>query len=172
MLLHLGCGERLMPGWYNLDIEPPPGGIRQDLTKRLPYLDDSVDLIFTEHFIEHVTFEEGFALMKECVRVLKKDGRIRVSTPDLRHLVECYISDELIDIPGIWSPWCGAAMVNEALSKWGHKFVHDFESLSLMLQRAGFRDVEPMEYRKSDFPALCALEHRPYMGELILEARV
>lgn len=171
MLLHLGCGERLMPGWFNLDISPPPGGIKQDLTKRLPYVDESVDHIFTEHFIEHITFDEGVALMSECARVLKKDGRIRISTPCLRHLIEQYLSDELIDLPGIWSPRCGAAMVNEGLSLWGHKFVHDFESLSMMMSLAGLRDIAPQDYRKSDFPALCGLEHRPYMGELILEAR-
>lgn len=171
MLLHLGCGERLMPGWYNLDISPPHGGIKQDLTKRLPYLDDSVDHIFTEHFIEHITWDEGVALMKECKRVLKADGRIRISTPDLRYLVEQYLQGELIDIPGVWSPRCLASMVNEALSKWGHRMVHDFESLGAMMLLGGFRDVEPMEYRKSDFPALCGLEHRPFMGELIVEAR-
>lgn len=172
MLLHLGCGERLLPGWFNLDIAPGPGGIKCDLTKPLPYLDDAVDLIFTEHFIEHITWDEGVALLRECHRVLKPDGRIRISTPDLHELVHRYLEDDVILIPGVWEPRSAAAMLNEGLSLWGHKFVHDFSSLTEMLAVAGFRDTSPQSYRTSDFPALCGLEHRPYMSELIVEARV
>ena len=68
--LHLGCGFQILKGWDNIDNVPRTKGIIiHDLTKPLSYAENSVDFIFNEHFIEHLTDGEGFNFLKECFRV-------------------------------------------------------------------------------------------------------
>lgn len=49
---------------------------------RLPFDDASMDFIFSEHFFEHLFFNESIALFKECRRILKPNGVIRTVVPD------------------------------------------------------------------------------------------
>lgn len=53
----------------------------QDITRRLKWADNSVDVIFTEHVIEHITFLQAIGFMKEAKRVLKPGGIFRVVAP-------------------------------------------------------------------------------------------
>jgi len=48
----------------------------------LPFADDSLHFIFSEHFFEHLFFDEAMSLMRECYRVLVRWGVMRVSVPD------------------------------------------------------------------------------------------
>jgi predicted SAM-dependent methyltransferase len=68
MKIHLGCGTNYIKGWVNVDLDSPLADAHLDLRCPLPYADASVNFIFNEHFIEHVTREEGFAFLKECRR--------------------------------------------------------------------------------------------------------
>ncbi len=89
--LHLCCGARNEPGWINMDRDPP-ADIRHDVRVGLPYEDESFTHIYSEHAIEHFTKAEGLQLLRECRRVLKPGGVLRLSTPDLRYLVALYTS--------------------------------------------------------------------------------
>jgi len=59
-------------------------------SKYIPHKDNSVDVIYTSHMIEHLSRDEFSAFLKEAKRVLKKGGIIRISTPDLHKMVEQY----------------------------------------------------------------------------------
>jgi len=48
----------------------------------LPFDDNCIEYIFSEHFFEHLFFDEALALLKECYRVLKAFGVIRTCVPD------------------------------------------------------------------------------------------
>jgi predicted SAM-dependent methyltransferase len=48
----------------------------------LPFESTSIDFIFSEHFFEHLFFDEALALLRECSRILKPFGVIRISVPD------------------------------------------------------------------------------------------
>ena len=63
----------------------------------LPYRDDSLDFIFSEHFLVHLFLDEAMSLLRECYRVLKPYGVIRtcVSDADLR----TYEPPEMIGFP-------------------------------------------------------------------------
>jgi predicted SAM-dependent methyltransferase len=74
--VQFGCGGNKLDGWQNHDIEV-------DITKPLPYDDNSVDFIFSEHVIEHVIPADAYRFFKECLRVLKPFGVMRVAFPDL-----------------------------------------------------------------------------------------
>lgn len=49
---------------------------------RLEFEDNTFDFIYSEHFFEHLFLEEAFELIKECQRILKPHGVIRIIVPD------------------------------------------------------------------------------------------
>jgi predicted SAM-dependent methyltransferase len=161
-----------MNGWVNVDLDSPLADAHLDLRCPLPYGEASVDFIFNEHFLEHITREEGLAFLKECRRLLKPSGVFRVSTPDLRWVVAQYVSgklDEWTDVD--WVPETSCRLLNEGMRLWGHQFVYDLPELLLTLREAGFTDVRQMKHRESSHSDLGGLECRPWHQELIVEAR-
>lgn len=168
--LHLGCGPHIFDGWKNFDLAPGPGGVSMDLTGNLPFQNESVDFIFSEHFIEHLTREQGQKFFQECYRILKTGSVMRISTPDLDYIFRCYKVGRVTDWAPTWNPKSPAAMVNEGLRLWGHQFVYDLDELREGLLLAGFNDVRKSAWRKSKFEELKNLEVRPNIGDLIVEA--
>jgi SAM-dependent methyltransferase len=81
MILNLGAGKKLIKGAVNCDVTPYPG-IDQivDLNKfPWPWEDGSIDGIHASHVIEHFPDQEVF--IKECLRILKKGGFLRLVLP-------------------------------------------------------------------------------------------
>ncbi len=73
-------------------ITPPPNLMIVDLTKcRLPFKDESVDFVYTSHFLEHLPRYKTVQLLKEVNRVLRKGGTIRIIVPDLETLAREYV---------------------------------------------------------------------------------
>lgn len=54
---------------------------QQDITKKLNFKDDTVDVIFTEHVIEHIAMISAIGFMREALRVLKPGGIFRCAAP-------------------------------------------------------------------------------------------
>lgn len=171
MKLHLGCGTNYIKGWTNVDLDSPMADAHADLRNPLPYGDASVDFIFNEHFLEHITREEGITFLSECRRVLKPVGVFRVSTPDLRWLVAQYVGGQLDEWADVgWVPGTPCRLFNEGMRLWAHKFVYDLPELFGALQEAGFSNVQQVGYRESTHSELVGLECRPWHRELIVEA--
>jgi predicted SAM-dependent methyltransferase len=169
---HLGCGPHLLEGWANLDMGGPPGVIRFDLNRPLPFPDDSLERVYTEHFVEHVRREQAEALFRECARTLRPDGVLRVSTPDLRVLVTAYLEGRTGDWADMqWTPASPCDLLNEGLRLWGHLYVWDEEQLTASLLANGFSRVQRVRWHESEHEDLRGLESRPDHDDLILEAR-
>ena len=93
--LNLGCGHNVLEGWVNSDANPPSTAVTLlDVENKFPFTDNEFDYIFSEHMIEHLPYEVGSRSLKECYRVLKPRGVVRVSTPDLAFLVDLYTNSE------------------------------------------------------------------------------
>ena len=58
-----------------------------DITKKLDIPDNSVDVIFMEHVIEHVSFMDGVNFVREARRVLKPGGVLRLVFPALERVL-------------------------------------------------------------------------------------
>jgi predicted SAM-dependent methyltransferase len=169
--LHLGCGSRHFEGWANIDFAGPRGTIKWNLTRPIPARSNSIHFIYSEHFIEHITRSEAALFLKNCFDLLVPGGVIRISTPNLRFLVEQYCSgcvEEWRDVQ--WAPATPAQMLNEGLHLWGHQFVYDYDELSLALREAGFQHPRAARWRESEYYELRGRETRPYHGDLIVEA--
>ncbi len=169
--LHLGCGPHVLPGWANLDLAGAPGSVRWHLNWRLPVDDASVDLIFSEHFIEHIDKAQATMLLRDCHRALRVGGVLRLSTPSLAKLVTEYQAgrlDEWADVA--WTPASPCDLLNDGMRAWGHRYLYDEAELRLQLQAAGFNTVLRMQWRQSAVAGLGGLEQRPFHDELIMEA--
>jgi len=168
--LQLGSGPKVLDGWLNTDCRlgfPSKGFL--DVTQRFPMEDETFDYAFSEHLIEHLTYLQGLAMLRECHRVLKPGGTIRVACPDLRIIVglcapekteaqRCYIKS-MVDA---WLPDIGAYseafVINNAVRNWGHKFLYDEETLTAALSSAGFTEARRFLPCESDDPNLERLE--------------
>lgn len=77
--LNIGAGVRFIPGFINIDMSDR-ADISLDLNRnRLPFDDSSVDLVFTNHTLEHL--DEYLYALGEIHRVLKHGGRLLVGVP-------------------------------------------------------------------------------------------
>ena len=146
------------------------GNIIWDL-KPLPLKNHSIRLIYSEHFIEHISRDEALRLLRNCRALLADAGVLRISTPDLRRLAQDYRAGNIPVMPHVaWRPATPCAMINEGMRLWGHQFIYDEEELTSLLNAAGFSVVRRVRWRQSEHPELRNLETRPDFGDLILEA--
>lgn len=179
-MLHIGCGANVLPGWLNTEFEerPPAGGIYLDATKRFPFRDGSFDLVFSEHMVEHVPVPAALAMLRECHRVLKPGGRIRISTPRLEFLAELLLDptddhrryaafhyEVLSQDDSVRSP---AGIVNDYHRLWGHQFVYDEPSFRQLLGDAGFVGIERLPMNESPVPELRNIDNEARMPKGML----
>jgi predicted SAM-dependent methyltransferase len=168
--LHIGCAWHLMPGWLNNDLYPTrKEAVHFDATKTFPIPSSSFDYIFSEHMIEHLTYDGGAMMLRECYRVLKPGGVIRTSTPDLQFLIDLYkepkspMQAEYIKVASKWDTRSAAEMdtfvINMYMRRWGHLFIYDEKVLRLTMERAGFTTIRRCNLNESSEPALSNLEH-------------
>ena len=84
LLVELGGGQApIESGRINLDALTGSDGHRLDVRKGLPFADGSVAEFRSSDFYEHLTFEEGLALMRECKRCLILGGFVDFTIPDM-----------------------------------------------------------------------------------------
>lgn len=79
MKLHLGCGKRNFGSdWIHIDGGNFSHLHSHDITK-IPFKDNSVDLIYSSHVIEYFDRVEVLDVLKEWNRVLKLNGLLRLA---------------------------------------------------------------------------------------------
>ena len=90
--LNLGCGSRYLDGWTNLDITPVSPHIQAcNLLNGIPFPDNTFEFVYHSHLLEHLPKSKAAGVLKECCRVLKPGGVIRVVVPDLEHITRLYL---------------------------------------------------------------------------------
>jgi len=119
MKLNLGCGSQVPDGWINVDYAVGARFAKipffralnkklglfdldwnekiylHDLTKRFPWQNSTIDVVYCSHTLEHFSQEDGRRFLAECHRVLRENGIIRILVPDLRHYVNEYIEGRI-----------------------------------------------------------------------------
>jgi SAM-dependent methyltransferase len=90
--LNLGCGRRHHPEWINVDFHSTgPGVMAHDLKGPLPFEDCEFDAVYHSHLLEHLPKPQAPLLLRECHRVLKPGGVLRVVVPDLERITRLYL---------------------------------------------------------------------------------
>jgi predicted SAM-dependent methyltransferase len=188
--LHLGAAENVQPGWLNTDLHGYGRGgelVYLDVRKHFPLPEGSFDFVFSEHMLEHLTYEEGQRCLRECLRVLRPRGTIRTATPSLQRLARLYDGGEAGHQYVRWAvdtlepevrAYLPGVVVNNFFRSWGHRFIYDEETLRHALTAAGFVDIVPVRVGESVHPELAGLERHlaetPEINEyetFVLEAR-
>ncbi len=208
--LHLGCGLTTPDGWINIDgswnarlakypilrrvahslhLVPPdkvdvPWSSRifiHDVRKPLPFPNGSAEAIYSSHLLEHLYFEQGKTLVRECFRVLASKGILRVVVPDLA----CNCPRNTSDGTRLENPSTGDESLTPAdrfnqrllmrppappsdslIYRWyttvadfhQHKWMYDENSLKALLRAAGFADVERMPLHTSRIAGIEQIE--------------
>lgn len=191
MKLNIGCAHWVEPGWIGIDRDSQsPDVLKLDVRGGLPYQPGTVDLIYCEDFIEHLTRTEGIAFLKECFRVLKPSGVLRVATPDLTAQVQRYLdgvaggeflSENMLDFnrqkttydwetapPGTYAVNYPCEQMNILFYWWGHQWVYDEEYLTKAMLAAGFSATR-CAIGVSAIPELCNMERRKTEAQLVVE---
>ena len=135
--LHLGCGATHLDGWINIDLFGTKADVYLDLRNPLPFEDASVDAVFHEHLIEHLPYAAALGFTRECARVLKPGGVLRMAMPDFRRYAESYLSGQgLIDSKRPNRPTRLLAF-SEVFYEHGHLSMWDAETLEALATEAG-----------------------------------
>ncbi len=181
--LHIGCGDNLLAGWLNADYFPASGDIMHiDATQPFPFKDGTFDYIFSEHMIEHISYNDGVKMLAECRRTLKPSGTLRISTPDLAFLLGLARPDKS-ELQRAYIKWAArtfiagapednaAFVINNFVRDWGHTFLYDENTLRKAMTTAGFTKITKRTLQESESPSLRNLENETRMpaGFLQLE---
>ncbi len=142
--LHLGSGRVNKEGWVNIDLLAARADVAWDLETGVPFASDSVDAIFHEHMLEHLDLHAGFAFARECLRVLKPGGVLRVAVPDAGALLRSYAGT---GDPG-WARSQATPMlaVDALFYEHDHRAMYDGETLVLLLRAAGFGEASESRF--------------------------
>lgn len=142
--LHIGCGDKRLEGWINIDLKPLPGVDEvADVTQGLRY--ENVASIYAEHFLEHLSFPDGLGFLAECHRALSSEGCLRLSTPNLEWV---WVTHYDLEAPEEQKRLMGLR-TNRAFYGWGHRFVWNRTLLTEALEATGFEELHWCRYGES-----------------------
>jgi predicted SAM-dependent methyltransferase len=163
--LHVGANNVRLDGCLNTDIMPV-APLYLDASKHLPIKDNTVDYVYGEHFIEYLPRQAAIGFFQESFRILKPDGMLRVSTPDIEAHAKAYLHEPEL-----------ARLLNERNRERGYQHTnypvdilnktyfeddnvseYDAESLRQMLESVGFRNLTRCKIGESTHAALCGIE--------------
>lgn len=149
MKLEFGSGERpTKEGFLTVDVRDLPGVDyvcnAWEIDKHVG--ENSVDEIFSRHFFEHLTFEQGERQLQVWHKILKPGGRCEMMLPNMVHHVHQWI--HLRNDPhalkraqeGFWG------RQRESLTEtWDiHKSGYDEETLTALVKRFDYVNITPL----------------------------
>ncbi|MCG6872321.1 MAG: methyltransferase domain-containing protein [Gammaproteobacteria bacterium] len=155
--LNLGCGDKLLAGYVNVDAVAQRAGarpdVRCDLRRLEPFADDSVDEILAVHVVEHFWRWEVEAVLAEWRRVLRPGGRLVLECPDLLEACRRLLAEPALAAAagpqGQRSMWVlyGDPAWRDPLMV--HRWGYSADSLAQLLAACGFRNCrrEPAQFK-------------------------
>ena len=195
---HLGCGGHFIPGYLNIDcsiaaepdrVYPDFNGVsgayfyNYDLSQGLPGADNSLDVIYHCHFLEHLSYANAIKLLRQARFRLKPGGIMRVLVPDL----ELWINNYGTDNTAFFDAYRRQALADDVkqyktkgsifmgmLHNFGHQCGYDWETLSWLLEDIGFTAIRRTLFQESEIAEMWLVE--PYsplrgMESLCIECR-
>lgn len=187
--LNLGCGMVRPEGWVNADSSvnsflqksfigslltkklklveyKDHNVIYVNLNKRWKYSDNSVDVVYSSHVLEHLSISKSEQFLNEAYRVLKPGGTIRIVVPDLFQLSNEYLqkysegdasaSDSFLyfmnmHVEGQYRSTSVLHRILGILQNYPHqhKYMYDRISLKGKLVNNGFSNIKEATYGES-----------------------
>lgn len=158
--LNLGCGDKLLPGYVNVDIAPMRGGARPDVVCDIRTLEGFGEACAQEimaiHVIEHFQRWEVVGVLQVWWRVLAPGGKLVLETPNLLSACKALLANPLkaaragkTGQASMW-PLYGDPSWKDPLMV--HKWLYTPQSLGEILHEAGFRSIAraPAQFKMRD----------------------
>jgi predicted SAM-dependent methyltransferase len=158
--LNIGCGPFGQDDWVNVDLMKLRNvSFTFDSRRSLPFKDNTVSRIRVEHFFEHIDKSyEAPVFLDECKRVMQDGAVLRIVVPDIEKFIRAYLNNDKgewkslgYDIDALPKGFdTKVAILNHIFRQDGeHKYAYDFESLSYILIKHGFKNITGQQYRQS-----------------------
>lgn len=187
--INLGCGLHVVDGWINVDYalgarmfkiplfsdlnkklhlfkrEWDRRILIHDLRRQFPFQDESIDVVYSSHTLEHFTREEGLRFLKECHRVLKKNCIIRIVVPDLEEFAAKYVRGEMsavdfVDQLGVRTPNQNSGLFRKTINcliAFPHKCMYDHSAMLEAMRMTGFQGRRRAPF-DSEIPDIRSIE--------------
>ena len=92
--LDIGCGDKREKNFIGIDRRDCGQDILWDVRYGIPFPNESVDMIWTSHVMEHFNNQESMDVLREMYRVLKVGGIMAHTTPHASDPTSCYFGHE------------------------------------------------------------------------------
>ena len=194
--LNVGCGLSCGKSWKNIDSSPslriskipvlgkvvskfcniptwPQEVIYGDVISGDMAPENSCELIFASHVLEHLSFYDARHVLRNFFRILKPGGTLRIIVPDLEVCVnnyirrkanhECNAGNSLIEELGMGlnvSRESFLSRLKSAFANSRHQWMYDRSSLILLMEEAGFKEVHLSEYGQWSDSRFAELEEK------------
>jgi len=132
-----------------------------DIRDEFPDEDRSVDYIYCSHVLEHFEKSEAVAILKECKRVLRDKGLIRIVLPDLKKIIKNYNGADSFNREFFGydkDKYIGLLGRLKKVFIREHKWMYDSRSAGKLLSEAGFKNIRLCSYRKGAVPNINELD--------------
>ena len=145
--VHLGASHPL-DGWLNSQIL---GEVPIDITRKLPFPDNSLVMIYSSHLVEHVHRRQFERFLDECLRVLKPGGVHIAATPSIEKIARTIYGpdspekDMLMESGARFYPedfHSESQQINVTMRAFGHRFLYDLAFMQAAGRAAGFAEIE------------------------------
>ena len=147
--LHIGCGQKRLKGFVNIDWNHSRATDYAGDAGKLPCPSNSVSRIETYHVIEHIPYPDVQRVIREWYRVMRPGGRLVIECPDLEQDLKDYLAGNEERLFSIF----GRHRFRGDAHVWGYTG----DSLKKLMESNGFSNVEempPQDYHALSEPCL------------------
>lgn len=143
--LNLGCNDKPIDGFINIDFIPLPSvDIVDDARYLRKFEEASVDLIYASNILEHLGRWEYKIALQRWYALLKQGGILRISVPDFEAVCKYYV--ETKDLKSLYP----ALYAGQDSPHNYHYWCWDFTSLKHDLEQVGFTDIQRYDRNKTE----------------------
>ena len=172
MKLHLGCGNKHINGFTNVDARQLDGvDLVDDIRTLYSFNNESVDLIYSSHVLEHIGRLEYATVIKRWFDILKPNGILRLAIPDFEQIVANYNKHKnLKQLLGLL--WGGQIYPQNY-----HYMGWDFESIKSDLISVGFKDIYRYDWKQTEHAHIddfsqCYLPHMDKENGMLMSLNI
>jgi len=160
--LHLGCGDKILDGFINIDIRALPNvDLVSDIKALKQFENGTVDVIYVCHVLEHFNRWEYKAVLERWYELLKPEGILRIAVPNFESVFEYYAKTK--DLNTVRGLLYGGQNYDQNFHYW----IWDFKTLSEDLFSLGFKHVNTYDYKETEHAHIddFSQAHLPHMDK-------
>jgi len=145
MKLNLGCGDRKIHGFINVDVRPEckPDAVI-DLHAVSTLYHGKAELVYACHVLEHFPRKDIQKILADWINCLKPGGTLRISVPDFDQIIKMYLIEK--DLSKLYGYLYGGQKNKFDF----HCTVFNFESIKEILEDLGLVEVRRYDWKLTE----------------------